>query len=536
MYVGVVNVGASQNLVALKNRGEKTNRLNATESRGVTSKLGNSLNLVDTNHNRILVKNNPISFKGGLPVKFAAPLEMKIASVLQDFRKGDVCVVADKASKAKKAIKESIGSMDEVIKRVFMIEEDGFEGAISISKAGKNSNLLTNLDEKNVFYSNSKDGHFLRKNEKVLITPREVVNVGGKTFSVKRDFENNLKTIKDMEVKTFDFSKESDNYIKMVNNKVIGRLVLPGENTSSGKKILFKHVGGQAKAKEEMKKSIIFPIKYPNAFGGVKMNKGTILTGGPGTGKTLLAEATGNEADAHFIKLNGLELESKWVGETEEQWRDLFSEAIEKQPTVIFIDEFDAVAGKRGAANGSKYDDKVVNQLLTLMSDLEKNQDDVHVLVATNRLDILDEAVTRSGRFGKHIPMEKPDLNGCKEILDIHLDKKPVSVKLDRGKIAKELFDVKASGADIDFIANESHANAYERLGIYKKMEDGTFKDSDLQKLKIEPEDFDKSLNNFKKQKKLKKNNDRNRVGFPIGSNTSNSKNIKMQEKQTKEK
>lgn len=115
----------------------------------------------------------------------------------------------------------------------------------------------------------------------------------------------------------------------------------------------------------------MFPMKYPEAYKGRMISHGTILYGPPGTGKTLIAQALANESDANFIKLNGLEMSSCWVGQSEKNWRNLFEKAKKNQPCIIFVDEFDAVAKNRGEAQG-RHDDKVVNQLLTLISDIEK--------------------------------------------------------------------------------------------------------------------------------------------------------------------
>lgn len=464
--------------------------------------------LVDTNYNQLLVKKSAIAFKG-LPVKSTVNLDQKISSVLQQIKFGEVCVVSDKADKAQKTLKNTVDAFGSVIKKLFVIEEPGFNGTIAITKSDVDpeygAHSLINLGRKNVVYQEGENKVFLGHKEKTDVYGDTLVSVGNKKFSIVQDDENDLSFLMKNEVKTFDFSKDIKNIIKSVNSKNIDKILASPDNTKKVKKIMFSDVGGQDKAVDELKRSIIYPLKYPEAFKNIKQNKGTVLTGGPGTGKSLAAEAAGNEADAHFMKLNGLELESKWVGESEENWRNLFQEAKEKQPTVMFIDEFDAVAGKRGASNSSKFDDKVVNQILTLMSDLEKNQDDVHVVVATNRLDILDDAITRSGRFGKHIQMEKPDLKGTKQILDIHLREKPLGKKVNKEDFAKKLFDNKASGADIEYIANEAHKNAFNRVGVYEKMEKGTFKTEDIENLKVEPQDLNKALDDFAEQVKLKK-------------------------------
>lgn len=257
------------------------------------------------------------------------------------------------------------------------------------------------------------------------------------------------------------------------------------------------------------KKSVIYPLKYPKAF--KVMNHGVMLVGGPGTGKSLLAEAVANESGASFIKLNGLEMESKWVGESEENWRVLFASAKENQPSIIFIDEIDAVAKQREGSTTSRHDDKVVNQLLTLMSDLEKDGDNIFVIGATNKDDLLDEALVRSGRFGKMISVPNPDLEGCRMIFDIHSKDKKLSDDFDRDLFSKKLYDAGVNGADIAAVVEDAQTNAYLRNGIFDKMENGTFDYSDIEELTIEPEDFEFALDALKAQKKSSK---KNPIGF----------------------
>ena len=254
-----------------------------------------------------------------------------------------------------------------------------------------------------------------------------------------------------------------------------------------------------------LKKQILYPIKYPEAFKDTMLSHGALMYGPPGTGKTRLAAALANEADINFIKMNGLEMESKWVGESEENWRKLFEAAKEEQPSIIFLDEFDAVAKERGGQD--VYGDKVVNQLLTLMSDLEKDGDDVYVIAATNKKDNIDKAILRSGRFGVHIPVELPDEKGVRQILDIHLKGKDIDADID--KLSKKLFERKASGSDIAAVVTSAKTNSYDRNGIYQKMENGTFSPKDLEGVKINQQDFVKAIENvFSMTKK------RNPIGF----------------------
>lgn len=258
-----------------------------------------------------------------------------------------------------------------------------------------------------------------------------------------------------------------------------------------------------------MKKGVLYPIKYPEAFENIKVNHGIILTGPPGTGKTLIAESLANESNAFFLKLNGSELKSKWVGESEENLRTLFEGAIENQPSIIVFDEFDSVAKKRDKVDN--YSAEFVNQFLSIMSDIEKQGDDVYILATTNKIEMLDDAIMRSGRFGKHIQIGLPDLQGTRQILDIHTAKKPLDESIDKEVLSKKLFDIHATGADIARLSSDAYNNAFERVGIFDKMANGTFVKSDINNLKITKEDFEQAINNFVKEGQIK---ERKKIGY----------------------
>jgi SpoVK/Ycf46/Vps4 family AAA+-type ATPase len=278
------------------------------------------------------------------------------------------------------------------------------------------------------------------------------------------------------------------------------REIMEKSKTSKANGLTFADIGGQDEAIKKMKRTILFPLKYPEAFKNRKISHGVVLYGPPGTGKSLLAEALANESDAHYIKLNGLEMISKWVGQSEENLRKLFEEAKKNQPAVIFIDEFDSIANTRD--NGrDPYGAKVVNQLLTLISDIEKNGDNIFIVTATNRLDMLDPAIIRSGRMETHIKLVAPvTTQDVKQIFDIHTKKLNLSEDLNKDEIAKALLEKHATGADIASLINiaaecslERHdysPNANSIESVYDKMENGTFKLSDMENLPITNEDF----------------------------------------------
>ena len=274
--------------------------------------------------------------------------------------------------------------------------------------------------------------------------------------------------------------------------------------------ITFKDVAGQDEAKESLQEVVDFlhnPGKYTTI--GAKLPKGALLVGPPGTGKTHIARALANEAGANFISLNGLDLESKWVGESEANWRSLFTEAKENQPTIIFLDEFDAVARSRDSKD--EYGNKVVNQILTLMTDIDNEGDSVFVIGATNNYAALDKAIIRSGRFGKHYEVKEPDMDALREIFKVHTKKKTLDENINTEELLSKLHSLKATGADIKHIVNDAHNNGYVRAGIFTKMENKTFNSNDLKDFKIEKEDFDKAIDDFMKDRK---SNTRKPIGY----------------------
>ena len=326
-------------------------------------------------------------------------------------------------------------------------------------------------------------------------------------IKIKDEPKTNLSFQRHIFSKVFDFTKDSQDIIKRQNTKELKSLVT--ETQGKNKPLTFADIGGQDKAIEELKKGVLYPIKYPEAFENIKVNHGIILTGPPGTGKTLIAESLANESNAFFLKLNGSELKSKWVGESEENLRTLFEGAIENQPSIIVFDEFDSVAKKRDKVDN--YSAEFVNQFLSIMSDIEKQGDDVYILATTNKIEMLDDAIMRSGRFGKHIQIGLPDLQGTRQILDIHTAKKPLDESIDKEVLSKKLFDIHATGADIARLSSDAYNNAFERVGIFDKMANGTFVKSDIDNLKITKEDFEQAINNFVKEGQVK---ERKKIGY----------------------
>jgi transitional endoplasmic reticulum ATPase len=214
-------------------------------------------------------------------------------------------------------------------------------------------------------------------------------------------------------------------------------------------------IGGLEEATQQLKEVIEWPLKYPELYNHLdsKPPNGILLFGPPGTGKTLLAKALAHESEVNFISVKGPEFLSKWVGESEKAVRETFRKARAASPCIIFFDEIDAIAGMRGRFASSQVTEQVVSQLLTEMDGLEGLKD-VILLAATNRPDMLDPALLRSGRFGRHVEIPLPDKNARVEIFKIHLKNKPLASDVDLNQMAQELEGY--TGADIQAICEEA--------------------------------------------------------------------------------
>ncbi|MDB5160830.1 MAG: cell division protein FtsH [Candidatus Saccharibacteria bacterium] len=221
-------------------------------------------------------------------------------------------------------------------------------------------------------------------------------------------------------------------------------------------KITFSEVAGNEEAKQDLEEVVEF-LKYPKKFEGVgaKIPKGVLLIGPPGTGKTLLARAVAGEANAPFFSISGSEFVEMFVGVGASRVRDLFNKAKKNAPCIIFIDEIDAVGRRRGSGMGGGHDEReqTLNQILVEMDGFEQGQN-VIVLAATNRSDVLDPALLRPGRFDRRVNIELPDRKARKDILSTHFKDKPVGKDVDLDSLAAKTAG--SSGADLANIANEA--------------------------------------------------------------------------------
>jgi transitional endoplasmic reticulum ATPase len=238
-------------------------------------------------------------------------------------------------------------------------------------------------------------------------------------------------------------------------------------------------IGGLETAKQELREVAEWPLKYPELFAHMNANlpKGILLYGPPGTGKTLLAKALAHETETNFIAVKGPEFLSKWVGESERAVREVFRKARQAAPSIIFFDEIDAIAPARGGESGDAHvTERMISQLLTEIDGLEELKN-VLLIAATNRPDIIDSALLRAGRFGRHVFIPMPDRDARKGILKIHIKKKPLGSDVDIDKLADETEGM--TGADIQSLVDEATMLAI-RNAIFK----GSVKPGDEKSLK----------------------------------------------------
>ena len=261
---------------------------------------------------------------------------------------------------------------------------------------------------------------------------------------------------------------------------------------SSYPRITYDELGGLKNEVQKIREMVELPMRHPELFDkiGVEAPKGVLLCGPPGTGKTLLAKAVAGETNAHFISLSGPEIMGKHYGESEERIREIFTQAEENAPSIIFIDEIDSIAPKRDEVSG-ELEKRIVSQLLTLMDGM-KSRGKVVVIAATNRPDSIDPALRRPGRFDREIEIGIPDDEGRFDILSIHTRGMPIDEKVDLKQISKTTHGF--VGADLEILSKEAAMKSLRRILPEIDYDEEKISSEILEKIQITSEDFRDAL------------------------------------------
>ena len=264
-------------------------------------------------------------------------------------------------------------------------------------------------------------------------------------MNLTEDEEIPKEILENLKIRAHDF-KES---LKTVRPSAMREVLVETPNTK------WQDIGGLEQVKQELKEAVEWPLQFPDSFTrlGIKPPRGILIYGPPGTGKTLLAKAVANESEANFIQVKGPSLLSMWVGKSEEGVRKIFERARQVAPCIVFFDEIDALAGRRGLEQGTKVTERVLNQLLAEMDGLEEMQN-VVVIGATNRPDMLDPALLRPGRFDRIVLSNVPNKQGRENIFLIHTKNMPLTKDIDLSKLAEKTEGY--TGADIESLVREA--------------------------------------------------------------------------------
>jgi len=266
----------------------------------------------------------------------------------------------------------------------------------------------------------------------------------------------------------------------------------PGGRERPTPDVTYEDIGGLDRELEQVREMIELPMRHPELFQrlGIEPPKGVLLHGPPGTGKTLIAKAVANEIDANFQTISGPEIMSKYYGESEEQLREVFAEAEEHAPAIVFVDELDSIAPRRSEASGD-VERRVVAQLLSLMDGLDE-RGEVVVIAATNRVDAIDPALRRGGRFDREIEIGVPDRDGRLEILQVHTRGMPLAEGVDIETYADNTHGF--VGADLEQLAKEAAMTALRRVRPQLDLESDEIPADILESIQVTDDDMKQAL------------------------------------------
>lgn len=460
-----------------------------------------------------LVNRPNISFKGNDVQKAAkllleqVPFEDKLATIFQNLKVGDIVVAGANFNEAQKALSKSIANIGFAIKKEIFMKEAKLKSNFAFFKNALGDIEALNINEKKMSLITGGKTYDLDPGDSFYIVNHDTLRYGNDVLHLQDKPVHDLWKMKAGFSTVHDFSKEVQDDLAKLNKKTVAKRILLAEKPVT--QLDFSKIGGQDKAIEELKKSILYPVKYPAAYSAQDITRGFILHGPAGTGKTALCKALANEAGINCEYISAPAFQQKYVGESEANVREFFERLTKSQPSIGIIDEIDAVGATRGT--GDHYDDKLIDQILTCMTDIYDNGDNVYILGLTNKYEGLDPALKRAERFSKHILVGEPDKDGVRQIFRIHTEGRPLDKDVNEEELVDKMHSIKTVGSDIKFITKLAKEEMMKRLGIYEKMEKGTFKDSDIENATIKHQDFLNAIKAFQEQHKT---NNRNPIGF----------------------
>ena len=468
-----------------------------------------------------------VSFKSGGASKMRSmvmksPLEDKIAAFLPNLQEGELLVVSNDFKNAYKQISENIRAVDFPIKKVLHIQESKMTDVLAFSLLDDYGNLkFYNVNDEPMILKDLFCELNIESGDRQSCGWGASIQTSIGNLKIKAEPET--VEAKDIEEYSYMFLDEEDFENEFTlstiqhNKRILTEEVSLKEVKKTGP--MFKDVGGQDEIINQLEDELILPLFCPKSYKGVKPTRFAILYGKPGTGKTFLAEAFANEVGAKVFKTTAGRLSGSLVGESQARCNELFEKAIENQPSVIFIDEINALTKKRGGHD--VHGDALLEEFLICTSEVDSRGDKVIVIGATNRLQDIDEAILRSGRFDLQLEVKEPDLKGTEDIFKLKIKEFTLDKDVDTAELAKKMFNKKLTGADITKVATKAHGYAMDRTGLRAQLKALIRAKKELNEVDVQPvlkqEDFIKAIDDFKVE-------DSSRNRRPIGFNTSSKK------------
>ena len=484
----------------------------------VTNVMNNSSLPVADNYGRAMV-----SFKSGKASEIRkmvmkSPLDDKLSVLLPELQEGELLVVSNSLKNTLNKFKENLRVFDFPIKKIMHIHEPRLDEILAFTLMDDYGNVkFYNVNDEPVKFNDLWMDLSIEQGE------RQTFGIGAriKTSLGPILMREEPETVSRHDIETYasafkeevDFDNEYTLTTLQHNKKILNQDV---KKEVKIKGPMFKDVGGQDEIINRLEDELILPLFYPKVYSVIKPTRFAILHGKPGTGKTFLAEALANEVGANVIKTSAGRLSGAFVGESEGRCKALFEQAIENQPSVIFIDEINALTKKRGGHD--VHGDKLLEEFLICTSELDESDNKVIVIGATNRIQDIDEAILRSGRFDLQLEVKEPDLAGTEDILKLKIKGFNLGEDVDIKDLAEKIHAKRLTGADIRKIAKDSFENALNRTGLKAQMKARkTVTEEDISSMKLIQDDFIKAIQGFKTEESSK-----NRM--PIGFKTSTSK------------